>query len=159
MFQRLRRQSQISDQEYLDSIGPDSILNLIWSNNYKSLRQLCSSGKSGSLFYYTEDQKYMIKTIRRTEFRKLKAMLRSYYEHIEANPSSLVTRIYGLHMIKWKSFGIPNKKYLVVMANIFEDMDVGDRFDLKGSTVDRKVLRDEAEYYNKKRNPKIELKD
>lgn len=101
----------------------------------------------------------MIKTIRRTEFRKLKAMLRPYYEHLDTNPSSLVTRIYGLHMIKWKSFGIPNKKYLVVMANIFEDLDVGDRFDLKGSTVDRQVLRDEAEYYDKKRNPKIELKD
>jgi|LauGreDrversion4_2_1035121.scaffolds.fasta_scaffold381013_1 1-phosphatidylinositol-4-phosphate 5-kinase len=61
----------------------------------------------------------MIKTISRSEFRKIKVMLKAYYEHIDANPYSLITRLYGLHMIKWKSFGLPFKKYLVVMSNVF----------------------------------------
>lgn len=47
--------SMITDEEYLGSLGPDSLLNLIWSNDYQTLYELCSSGKSGSLFYYTED--------------------------------------------------------------------------------------------------------
>jgi 1-phosphatidylinositol-4-phosphate 5-kinase len=55
VFQKLRSRSGISDEEYLASLGPDSILNLIWANDYQSLIELCSSGQSGSLFYYTED--------------------------------------------------------------------------------------------------------
>lgn len=119
VFQRIRRLTEISDDEYLKSIGPDSILNLIWSNDYRSLHELISSGQSGSMFYYTEDQQYMIKTISREEFRKLKAMLKAYYEHINSNPETLITRIFGMHMIKMRIGGIPYKKYLVVMNNIF----------------------------------------
>lgn len=82
VFQRIRRLSEITEEEYLLSLGPDSILNCFWNNNYQSLYELCSSGKSGSLFYYTEDQKYMLKTISRDEFKKLKSVLKEYYQHI-----------------------------------------------------------------------------
>lgn len=143
VFQRIRRLSDITDEDYLESLGPDSILNLIWSNDYRSLYELCSSGQSGSLFYYTEDQRFMIKTIQPAEFHKLKAMLRPYYEHLNANPKTMVTKIYGAHMIKMKIAGINYKKYLVVMNNIFGEYEVGNRFDLKGSTVGRRAIKEE----------------
>ena len=77
----------------------------------------------------------MIKTISRFEFRKLKSILQAYYEHIKDHSDTLITRIFGLHLIKWKGeHGQRFKKYLVVMNNIFQDIDIGDRYDLKGST-------------------------
>ena len=140
VFQRIRRISEISDDDYLRSLGPDSILNCVWNNNYQSLYELCSSGKSGSLFYYTEDLKYMLKTISRNEFKKLKAILKSYYNHIQNNPDTLVTRFFGLHKVQWTKMAVIHKKYLVVMNNVFRDMDIGLRFDLKGSTQGRRTL-------------------
>ena len=53
------------------------------------------------------------------EFRKFKGILSNYYEHIREHQDSLINRIYGLHMIKWKSDGNRFKKFLVVMNNIF----------------------------------------
>jgi 1-phosphatidylinositol-4-phosphate 5-kinase len=82
---------------------------------------LCSSGKSGSLFYYTEDGKYMLKTISRTEFKKFKVILKNYNEHLKTYPKSLVLRFYGLHKIKiMRSRKKPmKKKYIAIMRNIF----------------------------------------
>ena len=45
------------------------------------------------------------------------------------------------------------------MNNIFQDIDVGDRFDLKGSTQGRRTLREANEYRSPSRNRKIALKD
>lgn len=128
--------SDINEEEYLKSLGPDNILNCFWTNNFQSLYELCSSGKSGSLFYYTEDQQYMLKTVSKDEFKKLKSILKEYYEYLLKNPSSLVTRFYGLHKVEWgkkRKLHI-TKKYFVVMNNVFRGLDVGDRYDLKGST-------------------------
>jgi 1-phosphatidylinositol-4-phosphate 5-kinase len=60
--------SGIKEEDYIKSLGPEQILNSIWNQNYDTLYELCSSGQSGSLFYYTSDKKYMIKTIPKREF-------------------------------------------------------------------------------------------
>lgn len=51
------------------------------------------------------------------------------------------------------------KKYLVIMNNLFKDYEVGDRFDLKGSTVGRRTLREDEHLNDPKRDKKIALKD
>jgi len=61
----------------------------------------------------------MIKTISRQEFRKLKSILKPYFEHLRDHSESLITRFYGLHLIKWRTGEVRHKKYLVVMNNIF----------------------------------------
>jgi len=101
VFQRVRSLSDVTEEEYLSSLGPDSILNCFWTNNYQSLYELCSAGKSGSLFYYTEDQKFMLKTISRYEFKKFKEILKQYFSHINENPETLIARFFGLHKIQW----------------------------------------------------------
>ena len=45
------------------------------------------------------------------------------------------------------------------MNNIFQDIDVRDRFDLKGSTQGRQTLKAAEEYKSEKRNKKIAMKD
>lgn len=78
----------------------------------------------------------MLKTISRNEFKKLKSILKAYYEHIFHNPDSLITRFFGLHKVQFrrKTNLKVEKNYLVIMNNVFRDLNVGDRFDLKGST-------------------------
>lgn len=101
----------------------------------------------------------MIKTISKAEFRKLKDILKAYYDHIKDHSETLITRVFGMHMIKWKSEGVAFKKYLVVMNNIFEDIEIGNKYDLKGSTVGRRELPNDEAYTNPLRNAKIALKD
>jgi len=119
----------------MKSLGPEQILNSFWTNNFDHLYELCSSGQSGSLFYYTKDRKYMMKTIPKREFDKFRHILESYYRHIKHFSDSLISRFYGLHQVTWyDASGKFNVRYLVIMDNLFKDFNVGLRFDLKGST-------------------------
>ena len=55
----------------------------------------------------------------------------------------MISRFFGLHEVIWKDTkGKVNKKYLVIMNNVFKfkDFDIGVRFDLKGSSQDRDLL-------------------
>lgn len=70
-FQKLRSLNGIDEDEYLKSMGPEQVINSLWSNNQETLYELSSSGKSGALFYYTKDRKYMLKSIAGREFVQL----------------------------------------------------------------------------------------
>ena len=48
----------------------------MFNANFKTLTELCSTGKSGSFFYYTTDGKFMLKTIRKDEFKLMKSILK-----------------------------------------------------------------------------------
>lgn len=63
VFQKMRERFKISEDEYMHSLGPEQILKSFLTNNFDTLYELCSSGQSGSLFYYTKDKNYLIKTI------------------------------------------------------------------------------------------------
>ena len=56
----------------MKSLGPEQILNSFWSNDFDTLRTMCSTGKSGALFFFTKDHNYMLKTIPKREFDKLR---------------------------------------------------------------------------------------
>lgn len=72
----------------------------MFNANFKTLTELCSTGKSGSFFYYTTDGKFMLKTIRKDEFKLMKSILKQYYDHLTIeNPDSMISRIYGLHKV------------------------------------------------------------
>jgi 1-phosphatidylinositol-4-phosphate 5-kinase len=65
-----------------------------------ALRELSSPGKSGSFFYLTQDDRFMIKTVKKSEVKVLLRMLPSYYKHVCQYENSLVTRFYGVHCVK-----------------------------------------------------------
>ena len=92
IFYNLRSLYHISNDDYLKSLGPENFLcNLIITKN-KSLKEICSSGKSGSFFYYSYDSKYLMKTIPESEFNKFKEMLRDYYSYMYEHPKTLLQR-------------------------------------------------------------------
>jgi len=92
VFLELRRLFGIKNEDYLKSIGPESMLNGLIKGNLSTLAELTSSGKSGSFFYYSADGKYTLKTISRAEFHFLRKILKNYYTHIMNNPNTLIIK-------------------------------------------------------------------
>ncbi|VAH91060.1 unnamed protein product [Triticum turgidum subsp. durum] len=110
-----------------------------------ALRELSSPGKSGSFFYLTNDDRYMIKTMKKSEVKMLLKMLHAYYNHVRAFENTLVAKFFGLHCVKLA--GANQKKVrFVIMGNLFcSDHTIHRRFDLKGSSLGRTTDKPQAE--------------
>ncbi|XP_042374447.1 phosphatidylinositol 4-phosphate 5-kinase 6-like [Zingiber officinale] len=110
-----------------------------------ALRELSSPGKSGSFFYLTNDDKYMIKTMKKSEVKVLLRMLPAYYSYVRKFEKSLVTKFFGLHCVKLT--GAAQKKVrFVIMENLFcSEFAIHRRFDLKGSSHGRMTSKPESE--------------
>ncbi|KAK7294067.1 hypothetical protein RJT34_16950 [Clitoria ternatea] len=78
----------------------------------EALRELSSPGKSGSFFYLSNDDRYMIKTMKKVEAKALLRMMPAYYNHFRAFENALVTKFYGLHYVKLTG---PAKKKLSIL--------------------------------------------
>ncbi|XP_037415476.1 phosphatidylinositol 4-phosphate 5-kinase 2-like isoform X3 [Triticum dicoccoides] len=108
-----------------------------------ALRELSSPGKSGSFFYLTQDERFMIKTVKKSEVKLLIRMLPSYHKHVKRYNNSLITRFYGVHSVK--PYG-GQKVRFIVMGNLFcSEHRIHRRYDLKGSSYGRKSDRFEEE--------------
>lgn len=141
VFRHLRTIFKLDPADYLVSLTSKYILS-----------ELGSPGKSGSFFYFSRDYKYIIKTIHHAEHKFLRKILKDYYNHVQANPNTLLSQFYGLHRVK-----IPygRKIHFVVMNNLFPPhRDIHRTFDLKGSTIGRDFREEELEA-----NPRATLKD
>ncbi|XP_047159516.1 phosphatidylinositol 4-phosphate 5-kinase 6-like isoform X3 [Vigna umbellata] len=127
-------------------------LQLVCGND--ALRELSSPGKSGSFFYLTNDDRYMIKTMKKAEVKVFLRMLPAYYKHVRSFENTLVTKFYGLHCVKLT--GTSQKKVrFVIMGNLFcSQYAIHRRFDLKGSTFGRTTDKPESEI-----EPTTTLKD
>ncbi|PHT37018.1 Phosphatidylinositol 4-phosphate 5-kinase 4 [Capsicum baccatum] len=132
VFGALRTLFKVDATEYMLSIcGP--------------LRELSSPGKSGSFFYLTNDDRYMIKTMKKAEVKVLLKMLHAYYDHFRAFENTLVTRYYGLHCLKLNG-PTQRKVRFVIIGNLFcTNYTIHKRFDLKGSTFGRITDKPESE--------------
>uniref|UniRef100_A0A1J3HL92 Phosphatidylinositol 4-phosphate 5-kinase n=1 Tax=Noccaea caerulescens TaxID=107243 RepID=A0A1J3HL92_NOCCA len=132
VFRRLRELFTVDPADYMLAIcGNDA------------LRELSSPGKSGSFFYLTQDDRFMIKTVKKSEVKVLLRMLPSYYKHVCQYENSLVTKFYGVHCIKPVG---GQKTRFIVMGNLFcSEYRIQRRFDLKGSSHGRTTSKPEAE--------------
>ncbi|KAK1278502.1 Phosphatidylinositol 4-phosphate 5-kinase 6 [Acorus gramineus] len=134
VFRTLRKLFKVDAADYMISIcGNDA------------LRELSSPGKSGSFFYLTNDDRYMIKTMKKSEVKVLLRMLPAYYNHVRAFENTLVTKFFGLHCVKLT--GATQKKVrFVIMGNLFcSEYTIHRRFDLKGSSHGRITDKPEEE--------------
>ncbi|XP_072972040.1 phosphatidylinositol 4-phosphate 5-kinase 1-like isoform X1 [Typha angustifolia] len=124
VFRNLREMFKIDAADYMMSIcGGDG------------LKELSSPGKSGSIFYLSQDERFVIKTLRRHELKVLLKMLPSYYNHVGAYDNTLITKFFGLHRI---TIGPGRKVRFVVMGNMFcTELRIHRRYDLKGSLQGR----------------------
>ena len=131
----------------LENIDIDNMIeSFLPKNNKQGIRK--SQGKSGSFFISTDDNKYMVKTLKSDELELLKhAFLKEYVHHIKKNPKSLLCRLYGMYNI---ILGQGDEILIIVMRNVIGDFKDNTivKFDLKGSTYKRKANFDMANNNN-----------
>ena len=138
VFHLIRKVYGVNSAQYLKSIGPEKLFGALNMGKISSLKSQCSAGKSGSLFYYTADGLYMLKTISHNEFVHFKKIMKDYYNHIMAYPHTMITRFFGLHKVKFSKSMKTERIYFVIMANVFNTTkEIHYRWDLKGSTLGR----------------------
>lgn len=120
LFGRVRELSGLDNDEYAQSFE-------------KTCKEKFSEGRSGAFMFFSGNERCIVKTTNKTESLALHAIMPQYVKHLEKNPDSLVCRFLGAHCITM--YG--NELYFVVMLNVFPTFPLSERYDLKGSWVNR----------------------
>lgn len=96
------------------------------------------AGLSGSFFFFSHDNKFLIKTINKKEKKILLKMLDDLIEHFEMTDNkSLIARIYGVFTIKTNLFA--NLDVMIMQNTCLLKSKSNEKmtFDIKGSTYNR----------------------
>lgn len=118
-------------------IQPEDFLLSLCNN---PMRELTNPGASGSIFYLTEDDKFIIKTVQHKEAEFLQKLLPGYYMNLNQNPRPLLPKFFGLYCYQC---GGKNVR-LIVMNNLLPScVTMHEKYDLKGSTYKRKANKRE----------------
>ena len=89
VFRHIRECFGIDAGTYMVSICGDS-----------KLKKVPGAGKSGALFYYSHDDRFVIKTVTKKESDALFDMLPYYYNHVMANPNTLIVKFLSFHRLQ-----------------------------------------------------------
>ena len=133
IFAYLRNLEEINLEKMANSFLP--------KNNKKGISK--SQGKSGSFFISTDDNQYMVKTLRVDEFELIRStFLNKYVEYLTKNKSSLLCRLYGMYNITTSQ---GDEILVIVMRNVIGDFknNIMAEYDLKGSHKNRKIKFDD----------------
>uniref|UniRef100_A0A6B2L5S0 PIPK domain-containing protein n=1 Tax=Arcella intermedia TaxID=1963864 RepID=A0A6B2L5S0_9EUKA len=157
VFKAIRKHFGIKEESLMASVGIESLLmRMVFTGEFASFQQIGSYGKSGSIFYYSFDGEFMLKTVMEKEALCLMARLKEYYEHITkaeykpTSPGTFIVPYIGLLRI---STGPSNNLYICIMKNLFSKQNsIDEIYDLKGSKEGRTTPLED-------RKPGIPLKD
>ncbi|XP_056154212.1 phosphatidylinositol 4-phosphate 5-kinase type-1 alpha-like isoform X2 [Lampris incognitus] len=120
-------------------IRPDDYLNSLCN---EPLIELSNSGASGSLFYLSSDDEFIMKTVQHKEAEFLQKLLPGYFMNLNQNKRTLLPKFYGLYCIQAGGKNIR----IVVMNNLLPSaMRMHLKYDLKGSTCKRQASAKERE--------------
>ncbi|GLU00763.1 hypothetical protein SLE2022_181080 [Rubroshorea leprosula] len=124
VFRLIQELEKIDNNEYEQSICSDD-----------TVRKVCSLARPGSMCLLSKDDRFTIKTLRKSEVKVIIGMLPSYYCHLKKFSNTMLNRLYGVHVVKPVG-GM--KVYFVVGSNIFQsDKLMHKCYDLKGSLQGR----------------------
>ena len=116
---------------------------LDFTANSKTIKKASSvdGGKGGEFFFFSSDNKLIIKTISKVELDKLIRILPSYVAHFEESPHSLIAKYYGVFTLSREN--IYEQEHFVVMRNVsgMPSKYILRVYDMKGSTFDREKLK------------------
>jgi len=104
------------------------------------MRELSNPGASGSIFYLTRDDEFILKTVMFKEAEFLQKLLAGYYMNLQQNPHTLLPKFFGMFCYQCNQKNIR----LIVMNNLLPScVKMHLKFDLKGSTYKRKANKHE----------------
>ncbi|XP_070532646.1 phosphatidylinositol 4-phosphate 5-kinase-like protein 1 [Ptychodera flava] len=121
IFSRLRQVIGLSEKEYQSSLVPSKSLPYL---------EFISNSKSGMSFFLCNNKMMMIKTEKPKDVKFFRSILKTYLNHFEKYPHTLLVKILGLHYIH-----IPGHKarFFTIMLSVFYPDDrIVERYDLKG---------------------------
>ena len=102
--------------------------------------ELSNPGASGSIFYVTQDDEIICKTVSHKESRFLQEILPAYYLNLHQNFRTLLPKFFGFYCY---SCNTKNVRIIVMKNLIPKGLTMHHKFDLKGSTYKRKASRKE----------------
>ncbi|CAD8075582.1 unnamed protein product [Paramecium sonneborni] len=128
VFQDIREKNGIQQKIFQNSLRLDQ-------NQDQIKKTQESLGKSGSFFFYTYDNTFVLKTITQSELKLIQDFLEDYYKYI-IKDQTFLAKFYGLYSISIEGF---SQIHLLLMENVFQQIPK-ERivYDLKGSLVNRK---------------------
>lgn len=125
-FRHFRALFGIKTDDYLLSVG----------STQNQLRELTNPGASGSVFYLTHDDQFIIKTVQPKEAEFLLKLLPQYYMNLRQNPRTLLPKFFGQYCYICGGKNIR----LIIMNNLLPStVKMHQKYDLKGSTYKRKA--------------------
>uniref|UniRef100_A0A8C7Y4Z8 Phosphatidylinositol-4-phosphate 5-kinase, type I, alpha, b n=1 Tax=Oryzias sinensis TaxID=183150 RepID=A0A8C7Y4Z8_9TELE len=120
-------------------IRPDDYM---YSLCNEPLIELSNPGASGSIFYVSSDDEFIIKTVQHKEAEFLQKLLPGYFMNINQNKRTLLPKFYGLYCVQAGGKNIR----IVVMNNLLPRIiPMHLKYDLKGSTYKRRASPKERE--------------
>ncbi|CAF1203452.1 unnamed protein product, partial [Didymodactylos carnosus] len=128
-FRHFRELFNIKPEEFLHSIC-------------EPLRELRNPGASGSLFYLTSDDEFILKTVQKKEADFLRGLLPGYYMNVTQNPRTLLPKYFGFYCYQGENKNIR----IAVMNNLIpSQVHMHEKYDLKGSTFKRRASSQERQ--------------
>jgi len=118
-FASIRKLLGVSANNFLES----------WAMSNEDSELSESTARSGSMFYTTDDRKYLFKTILHPEVKVMMEILQDYHKHLKDHPKSFIVRIYGL----FRYMSGASKIWILIMGHIIPPtIPIEEKFDLKG---------------------------
>ena len=139
-FAEIMRLDGVSPSDVMDSLSVDK-------NRHMVFRAGQGAGLSGSFFFFSHDNRFLIKTVKQAEIKILLKMLDKMIDHFRATSNqSLLARVYGVFTIKTNMYAPLS---IIVMQNTSMLQSTKHKnmvFDLKGSIANRKVKMGSREF-------------
>ncbi|XP_026803765.1 1-phosphatidylinositol 3-phosphate 5-kinase isoform X11 [Pangasianodon hypophthalmus] len=132
-------------EEVMESTEEDFVRSLSHCVNWQA-----QGGKSGAVFYATEDDRFILKQMPRLEVQSFLDFAPHYFTYItgavqQKRPTALA-KILGVYRIGYKNSqnNTEKKLDLLVMENLFYGRKMAQVFDLKGSLRNRNVKTEQG---------------
>ena len=127
-FKNFRQMFEIEEADFLASLC-----------NYPMV-ELSNPGATGAIFYLTQDDRFICKTVQHKEALFLQKLLPGYYMNLKQNPRTLLPKFFGLYCYACNAKNVR----ITIMNNLLPSgLRMHLRFDLKGSTYKRKASKGE----------------
>ena len=142
-FAKIMRLDEISSTNMLESMS-------LQENCDMAFKAGQGAGASGQFFFFTHDNKFLIKTLTAAEKKLMLKILSSYVDHISRSGNrSLLARIYGVFTIKTSHF--PDLDFVIMQntVKLFNKANSKLTFDLKGSKTKRWVKVSASDIHSK----------
>lgn len=122
----------------IDAIRRNYARSLSQSNQWEA-----RGGKSGSKFSKTSDDRFILKEMSKQDVGEFEKFAPNYFEYVNAciqkNLPTLLAKIFGIYKVVIKKKESLTEKAVLVIENLFCDINIANKYDLKGSERNRLV--------------------